>query len=298
MMKKLFCFLLATLMIGAVSIPTGATTIDTFDAWAVVRTGNENAYTVLSCSDTNASITVPAQLGGKPVKMIAPHTFVYNQTMQTLTVPESVTTIGDYACFGCTALREVNLPGTMTELWEGAFSGATQLSKINLQDTAVIGLEAYVFSETALTEAELPGTCTYIKDYAFRDCASLQTLTIPHTIKEIGEKAFAGCEGLTILCEEDSYAAQYAEAHGIAYRVISIIFPYQKGDADGDGKVTVMDATRIQRLLVKIPVHDPDGTAIRGDLRGDGVDIMDATAIQRYLAGMGNPHGIGTMIYR
>ena len=56
------------------------------------------------------------------------------------------------------------------------------------------------------------------------------------------------------------------------------------GDTDGDGLVTIMDATAIQRYLAHYTVKDENRVKICGDLNHNGLDIMDATAIQRYLA--------------
>ena len=77
----------------------------------------------------------------------------------------------------------------------------------------------------------------------------------------------------------------------------TVIF-YLNGDADGDGKITILDATLIQRVLVVLS-KDTDGTiAIRGDVDKDGLTILDATAIQRYLAGYTVTQKIGvTMNY-
>ena len=58
---------------------------------------------------------------------------------------------------------------------------------------------------------------------------------------------------------------------------------YKRGDADGDGKVTILDATAIQRKLVSLTVLSFNASA--ADVNGDGVNILDATKIQRYLAG-------------
>ena len=72
---------------------------------------------------------------------------------------------------------------------------------------------------------------------------------------------------------------------------------YLVGDADGDGVIAILDATRIQRLLVDL-VKDEDGSiAMRGDIRGDGVDILDATLIQRYVAGFDDGTNIGKLVY-
>ena len=60
---------------------------------------------------------------------------------------------------------------------------------------------------------------------------------------------------------------------------------YMLGDADGDGEVTIVDATMIQRVLVNIPGAVINEAA--ADVDGDGeVTIIDATFIQRYLASM------------
>lgn len=68
---------------------------------------------------------------------------------------------------------------------------------------------------------------------------------------------------------------------------------YLLGDTDGDGKITILDATAIQRLLSGL-IDDPNGhIREHGDVGNNGLNILDATAIQRYLAGFGNEHHIG-----
>ena len=69
---------------------------------------------------------------------------------------------------------------------------------------------------------------------------------------------------------------------------------YIRGDADGDGTVTVMDVTVIQRKLVDTPV--PSFNEKAADVNSNGPDITDVTRIQRYLAGLDDPYGIGNSI--
>ena len=77
---------------------------------------------------------------------------------------------------------------------------------------------------------------------------------------------------------------------------VSMILPvsaassYLRGDADGDGVVTIRDATTIQRRLVEIPTPSFDERA--ADVDGDGLNITDATSIQRYLAQFENIYHI------
>ncbi|MBQ6152380.1 MAG: dockerin type I repeat-containing protein [Ruminococcus sp.] len=77
---------------------------------------------------------------------------------------------------------------------------------------------------------------------------------------------------------------------------VSAASSYIRGDADGDGHVTIMDVTCIQKKLAEIPTPSFDERA--ADVDGDGLNITDATQIQRYLAEYENTFKIGeTVIY-
>lgn len=71
---------------------------------------------------------------------------------------------------------------------------------------------------------------------------------------------------------------------------------YLVGDADGDGSVSVLDATRVQRILAGL-VKDEDGSmSMRGNVKGDQLDILDATAIQRFVAGFKDNNNVGVRV--
>lgn len=67
------------------------------------------------------------------------------------------------------------------------------------------------------------------------------------------------------------------------------------GDADGDGKVTILDATAIQRTLASLPTEAFSKIAADVD-KDKKVTILDATYIQRYLANLSCPDGIGSSV--
>lgn len=73
------------------------------------------------------------------------------------------------------------------------------------------------------------------------------------------------------------------------------LFNYYRGDTDGDGKITVMDATMIQRMLASYEDENPNYVkmGLRAQVTGNKLTIMDATAIQRYLAEYDDGHHIG-----
>ena len=71
---------------------------------------------------------------------------------------------------------------------------------------------------------------------------------------------------------------------------------YIRGDADGDGKVTITDVTLIQRVIAQLE-PDSNGTVIRcGNVTEGSFGVTDATAIQRYLSGFDNPYKIGETV--
>lgn len=68
---------------------------------------------------------------------------------------------------------------------------------------------------------------------------------------------------------------------------------YLLGDADGDGEVTILDATRIQRYLASLTDEINEKAA---DISGDGIDILDATYIQRHLASLEIPYPVNEWV--
>lgn len=84
------------------------------------------------------------------------------------------------------------------------------------------------------------------------------------------------------------------EAHILTDQVLYDSSKVIRGDVDGDGFVTIIDVTMIQRKLVQLPVYNFNEKA--ADIDGDGLDITDATRIQRYLAEFDDPYHIGEVI--
>ncbi len=74
-------------------------------------------------------------------------------------------------------------------------------------------------------------------------------------------------------------------------------YEYLRGDADGNGALDVLDATTIQRVLAGLSAQDEDGhMALRATVTGDELSITDATAIQRYLASLDNIYELDTTV--
>ena len=91
-------------------------------------------------------------------------------------IPESVTSIENYAFSGCSGLTAITIPNSVTNIGNSAFSGCSGL--------------------TAIT---IPNSVTNIGDNAFYGCSGFTSITIPKSVRRIGSSAFRGCNNLTSL---------------------------------------------------------------------------------------------------
>lgn len=122
--------------------------------------------------------------------------FVYH-TVRKMSIPSSVTKIGDYAFYNCTNLTSIELPSGVTEIGDYAFYNCTNLSSLTLPSgVKEIGFSAFQGCKS-LTSVTIPSGVKYISSFTFYGCESLRFINLPSDLKYIGEEAFEGCTGLT-----------------------------------------------------------------------------------------------------
>ena len=98
------------------------------------------------------------------------------------TIPDSVTSIGDYAFYYCTSLTSVTIPDSVTSIGLLRSISCTSLASITIPDSVTsIGVAAFE-SCTSLTSVTIPDSVTSIGDYAFYNCTSLTSVTLPATL--------------------------------------------------------------------------------------------------------------------
>ena len=151
--------------------------------------------------DCDSSVTA-ANLRSDTVG-IADDAFYGCKTLKSVTIPDSVTSIGSYAFEGCSSLTSVTIGNGVTSIGNYAFSGCT--AEIVWGDEPVITeIGDYAFAGYAGTSFVIPDSVTSIGEYAFYNCSSLTSVTIPDSVTSIGGGAFSGCSSLTSITIPDS----------------------------------------------------------------------------------------------
>ena len=131
------------------------------------------------------------------VTSIGDYAFGYCSGLISITIPDSVISIGDYVFYGCNGLTNITIPGSVTSIGDSTFSGCSGLTSVTIPDGVTsIGNRAFD-SCSGLTSIKIPDSVTSIGDYAFSYCSGLTSITIPDSVTSIGNSAFSNCSNLT-----------------------------------------------------------------------------------------------------
>ena len=136
----------------------------------------------------------------------------YYNDLKHIEIPDSVTSIGEYAFNRCSELTSVTIPTSVTNIGYFAFENCSSLNIVYYKGTIAQWCNIAFDNEDSnplyyahklyinnklVTEFKIPNTVKQIKQYAFTDCSSLTSVTIGAGVTSIGRSAFEGCSGLT-----------------------------------------------------------------------------------------------------
>ncbi len=246
---------------------------------------SETSATIYGYDESSNDVVIPRKfLSSYNVSEIADYAFMNNNSMTNISFSEAkfLRKLGKSSFAYCTQLNNVILPAWLNEISNSTFQGCTSLSSITIYGNLTAIPKQTFYNCTSLNNVVIPATVTNIENLAFGACTSLSEITIPKNTTSIAENAFVSCDNLTMKVYRDSYAHAYAKEHNIDFELLD---PYEIGDVDMNGVVTISDATEIQRGLAQI-ISLTDEQTVLADVNGDGiVNITDATDVQRRIAG-------------
>ncbi|WP_405346832.1 leucine-rich repeat protein [Ruminococcus sp.] len=313
-------------------ISFSSATVFESDGFYYARTSSTTAD-LYGRSATNADLVIPKDFSEYYVTNIVDSAFSGDENIETLSFGKSMLLerIGYYAFKNCIHLSgPVTFAGRISTIGTSAFEDCTALEKVVFNAYVADIPDQCFYNCTSLSTVVMNDRINSIGKFAFGNTA-LKEITIPKSVTYIDKTAFDGCVGLVINCYTDSYAHQFAEENGIDYVLLDAPAPTEPptepepteapteapteeptvpateaptevsvkylGNVDGDGNVTAIDATLIQRYLCNIKTMVSDEMFMMGDVDGDGIiTIIDVSFIMRYLATIEVPYPIGEPI--
>ena len=207
-MKKLLLLKTLILLICA----SFATTASAYDFY--VNGIYYNQYTLSSVEVTykntdynsySGSVTVPSSItvNGKTyaVIRIGDHAFDKCTNLTSLTLPEGISTLGNWSISQCPALKSITIPNSVYEVGQSVLMDNTALTSVTI-GTGLSELTKYMFIRcSALTEVYVPNNVTTIGFSVFRDCTKLKKVTLGTGMKTIESQAFENTTALkTVIC--------------------------------------------------------------------------------------------------
>lgn len=153
----------------------------------------------LTIEDRHVVLNIPEGTGDIPW-----HAFKGCKSIQTVQMPNSVTSIGSSAFCDCTSLTRLTMSDCVTSIGEEAFCYCSSLASLTIPDS-VTSIERATFGDcSSLTCVTIPDSVTSIGSAAFHGCSALGILQIPNSVTSIRSHAFYGCSSLTSLTLPDS----------------------------------------------------------------------------------------------
>ena len=136
--------------------------------------------------------------------------YIFGSQVTDYILGDNITSIGDYAFYGCSRLKSVTIPESVTSIGEGAFRfcGLTKAEFASIESLCRISFKDFdsnplchakhlYINGQEITDLVIPNSVKSIGDYAFGYCSGLTSVTIPNSVTSIGNYAFYGCSGLT-----------------------------------------------------------------------------------------------------
>jgi hypothetical protein len=185
---------------GTLSAQLTAAGINTSTVTSLTITGNLNSIdlvTLKAMATTSSLATLDLSEATVSGNVIPNNAFFNCIKLTSITIPNSVTSIGHYAFAYCSGLPSVTIPNSVTSIGNSAFEFCTSLPSVTIPNSVTsIGDAAFTYC-SGLTSVTIPNSVTSIGHYAFANCQGLTSVTIPSSVISIGNAAFQWCTGLT-----------------------------------------------------------------------------------------------------
>jgi len=189
---------------------------------------------VLGLKEDTDTLEIPAYTDGKPIKRIAEKAFISRKCLKSVTIPDSLSEIGNAAFCECVflasvtfsnktkeadenknmrigkeafcrceSLKNITIPNSVTEIGIGAFSLCKNLNSVTLSNRIKEINDRTFYICYNLKNIVIPDSVTYIGNNAFH-YSLITSITIPNSVTALGPIAFGGCKFIKEIVIPDS----------------------------------------------------------------------------------------------
>ena len=176
-----------------------------------------------------------------------------NQKIESYIIPDSVTSIGDYAFSRCSSQSNIVISNSVTNIGKCAFYLCRSLSNIVVPNS-VISIGDCAFSGcSSLSNIVIPDSVTHIGNGAFSGCSSLSNIVIPDSVIDIGNDAFSDCSFLSNIVIPDSVTDIGNDAFSHCSSLSNIVIP---NSVISIGNRAFWDCSSLSNIVIPDSVTD------------------------------------------
>ena len=201
-------------------------TLDDEGTLTISGTGSMAGYTSKNPApwyDSRASIQCVVMEDG--VTTIGDYAFWGCSSLTSITIPEGVTTIENYAFIGCKSLTNLKLPNSLESINYYSLAECSNLGDLVIPEGAT-SIGSYAFYSSYFNSITLPDSLTQIGEYAFCTSGGIKgTFTFPKNVQHVNSGVFSMCSNLTEMIFPEGVTYISSNAFRYCYKLTDVWFP-------------------------------------------------------------------------